>query len=275
MFPIRDSIPSKRTPIVVYAIIALNALVFYYEMKLGVLTGGAGAGGGAKLMQFFQLYGILPARYSVDEISRHFNILEQAIPFVSSMFMHGGIMHFVGNMWMLWIFGDNVEDWFGRVGFLLFYLACGVLSGVIHLFFNWSSTMPTIGASGAIAGVMGAYMLLYPRARVLTLIPIFIFIHFMEIPAVIFLGLWFALQLLKGTGDAVSNVAWWAHIGGFAAGAAFVVLLGGKRYLTRLFSGSGKGKGRGGGRGAGRPSAGRRAPPRPNMSKRFDEYWKK
>jgi hypothetical protein len=274
VFPIRDSIPSQRRPLVVYAIIIANALVFYYETQLGVMSGGAG--GTKQLMQFFYQYGILPARYSMEELSVHYNIVEQAIPFVSSMFMHGGLMHFVGNMWMLWIFGDNVEDWFGRWGFLAFYLACGVLSGVIHLAFNWTSTMPTIGASGAIAGVMGAYMLLYPRAKVLTLVPIVIFIYFIEIPAFIFLGLWFVLQLMQGTGDAVSNVAWWAHIGGFAVGAGFVVLIGGKRYVTRLFNGSGGGRGRGGGSGtSGRPSARKKASPGPKMSKRFGELWKK
>lgn len=266
MFPIRDSIPSKRRPLVVYAIIIANALVFYYETQLGVMSGGATK----QLMSFFYTYGILPVRYSSAEVAAHYNFVEQIIPFFSSMFMHGGLMHFLGNMWMLWIFGDNVEDWFGRWGFLAFYITCGVVAGVIHLAFNWTSQMPTIGASGAIAGVMGAYMLLYPRARVLTLVPIIIFIYFMEIPAVVFLGLWFVLQLMQGTGEAVSNVAWWAHIGGFAAGAGFVVLIGGKRYLSNLFSGGGSG----GGRGSTRTSSGRRGKAIPKMSKNFKDMWK-
>ncbi|MDW7710481.1 MAG: rhomboid family intramembrane serine protease [Deferrisomatales bacterium] len=223
MIPIRDTIPSRRVPFVMYGIIACNALVFFYELGLSP----------RELHLFLHHYGIVPARYSDPGIAAHFSLVDQAVPFVSSMFLHGGWLHILGNMWSLWIFGDNVEDWFGHVGFAVFYVLCGVASGLLHLFFNWASPLPTIGASGAVAGVMGAYFLLYPRARILTLVPIFFFITFIELPAFVFLGLWFLLQFLSGTAAAASGVAggiaWWAHVGGFVAGAAAVFLLGGAR----------------------------------------------
>jgi membrane associated rhomboid family serine protease len=223
LIPIRDTIPNQRTPYVVYGIVALNALAFF-KVNLGL--------GPYDLQAFFQLYGIVPARYADPRVAHALAAVNPALPFLSSMFLHGGLLHFLGNMWTLWIFGDNVEDWFGHLGFLAFYLFCGVASGVMHLVANWGSTLPTIGASGAIAGVMGAYFLLYPQARVLTLVPIFIFIQFMELPAYVFLGLWFLLQFLSGTmaaGGGSGGIAWWAHIGGFLTGAAIVFVLGGAK----------------------------------------------
>jgi membrane associated rhomboid family serine protease len=222
MIPIRDTIRSRHTPYVTYMIVAINVMAFF-SVNLSLPP--------RSLNAFFQLYGILPVRYSHSLVSHQFTLLEQVLPFLTSMFLHGGFLHIVGNMWVLWIFGDNVEDWFGHLPFALFYLFCGVTSGLIHLFFNWGSQLPTIGASGAIAGVMGAYFLLYPHARILTLIPIFIFLQFMELPAYIFLGFWFLLQFLSGTASAgaggAGGLAWWAHLGGFAVGAAVVFLLGG------------------------------------------------
>ncbi len=223
MIPIRDTIPSRRTPVVTYAIIALNVAAYLYELGMGP----------AQLQRFFMHYGIVPVRYADPTLARHFSWFEQVVPFFSSMFLHGGFLHILGNMWILWIFGDNVEDWFGRARFAAFYLFCGVASGALHVAFNWGSPLPTVGASGAIAGVMGAYFLLYPRARVLTLLPIFIFITFVELPAYLFLGLWFLLQFLSGAAAAAAGraggIAWWAHIGGFVAGALVVFLLGGAR----------------------------------------------
>ena len=223
MIPIRDTIPHRRTPYVTYAIIALNAVVFLYELGLGPTA----------LQRFFMHYGIVPARYADPRIARHFGFVEQVTPFFTSMFLHGGFMHILGNMWMLWIFGDNVEDWFGHAGLAAFYVFCGVASGLLHLMFNWGSPVPTVGASGAIAGVMGAYFLLYPRARVLTLVPIFFFLTFMELPAYFFLGLWFLLQFLSGTmavaAGMAGGIAWWAHVGGFVAGAGVVFVLGGAK----------------------------------------------
>lgn len=221
MIPIRDTIPSRSTPYVVYGLIAVNALV-YFKTNLGLPPGAQ--------QRFFQLYGIVPARYADPQIAHALWRSNPVFPFFTSMFLHGGLLHVLGNMWTLWIFGDNVEDWFGHGRFLLFYLFCGVASGLMHLFANWGSHLPTIGASGAIAGVMGAYFLLYPRARVLTLLPIF-FVFFVELPAYVFLGFWFLLQLLSGaaSGAGAGGIAWWAHVGGFLAGAAVVFILGGGR----------------------------------------------
>jgi membrane associated rhomboid family serine protease len=223
LIPIRDTIPRQTTPYVVYSLIGLNVWAFF-KVNLGLPPG--------YLQSFFHVYGMVPARYSDPAIARAL-AGNPYLPFLTSMFLHGGLMHLLGNMWSLWIFGDNVEDWLGHGRFALFYLFCGVVSGLMHLFTNWGSELPTIGASGAIAGVMGAYFLLYPKARVVTLIPIFIFIQFVELPAYIFLGFWFLMQFLSGTASlgagSAGGIAWWAHIGGFLAGAAVVFVLGGAK----------------------------------------------
>lgn len=225
MIPLRDTIPHRRPPYVVYVLIALNAVAFFYELGL--------QGHSQELQRFFMQYGLLPIRYSDPRIARHFGLVQQILPFFTSMFLHGGWLHIIGNMWVLWIFGDNVEDWFGHSGFAVFYLFCGVASALLHLTFNWGSQQPTIGASGAIAGVMGAYFLLYPKSRVLTLLPIFFFFTFVELPAYVFLGFWFLLQFLSGTASvgaqATGGIAWWAHVGGFVAGALVVFVLGGAK----------------------------------------------
>jgi membrane associated rhomboid family serine protease len=142
------------------------------------------------------------------------------------MFLHGGYLHIIGNMWSLYIFGDNVEDRLGHFRYLVFYLLCGLASGISHLAINWHSTLPTIGASGAIAGVMGAYFILYPKAKVLTLVPIFFFIQFIELPAFVFLGIWFLFQFISAAGTSAQGggIAWWAHIGGFVFGIIFLRL---------------------------------------------------
>lgn len=261
MFPIKDTIPSRTTPYVVYGIIALNFLFFLYEIRLGLISGSTTEA----ILKLFYTYGLVPARYTTDTFAlemfgRELSLLEQLIPFFSSVFLHGGIMHFLGNMWMLYIFGDNIEDRLGHYWFPLFYLASGVAAGLVHMLFSLGSPMPTIGASGAIAGVMGAYFLFYPRAKVLTLVPIFFFIQFIELPAYVFLGFWFFLQFISGTalGEA-SSVAWWAHIGGFAFGALVAFLMGGLNFGKRGGTGTGT------------------EPPRPNsagLSRKFDDYWK-
>ncbi len=216
MIPIRDQIPSKSYPVVTRAIIGLNVLVYLFQMTLG-----------ENIEQFIYTYGLVPARYSVPEIAAHFTFGEQAFALLSFMFLHGGFFHLLGNMWFLHIFGDNVEDRMGPTRFLLFYLLCGWVSGFAHLWANWTSTVPTIGASGAIAGVMGAYLILFPGARIITLIPIFFIPYFIEIPAVIFLGIWFLFQFfyagLPGP-EGGGGIAWWAHIGGFVFGMVAVKL---------------------------------------------------
>ncbi len=224
MIPLKDINPSYKRPWAVYLIIAVNLLVFFKEIKLGLLSGGAGEA----VAPFFYRFGILPARYSTPEIASAFTLYEQSIPFITSLFVHGGVMHLVGNMWMLFIFGDNVEEWLGSVRFFFVYVLFGVLAGALHLLLNWRSTLPVVGASGAIAGVMGVYMLKFPKARVLTLVPIFFFFQFIELPAALFLGLWFLLQVLTGASGQAGNVAWVAHVGGFLAGAALWLYYRGK-----------------------------------------------
>jgi membrane associated rhomboid family serine protease len=215
MIPLRDTIQSRNYPIVNTTIIVINALIFFVEL-----------GQGSRLNQFIFNYGLVPARYSVPEIAAHFSFGKQVFALLSFMFIHGGFWHVLGNMWSLYIFGDNVEDRLGSIRYLIFYLLCGLASGLSHLFINWHSQIPTIGASGAIAGVMGAYLILYPRSRILTFIPIFFIPYFIEIPAFFFLGIWFLLQFLSaaGTQGQTSGIAWWAHIGGFVFGIIFLKL---------------------------------------------------
>jgi membrane associated rhomboid family serine protease len=214
LIPIRDTIRSETYPITNYVLIALNILAFFVEQSLG-----------RNLNEFIFTYGLVPARYSIPQISAHFTTGQQVIAFLTFMFLHGGFFHLLGNMWFLYIFGDNVEDRLGHFRYLAFYLLCGLASGISHLFLNWTSQIPTIGASGAIAGVMGAYFILYPRAKVLTLVPIFFFLHFIKIPAFVFLGFWIFFQFLSAAFSAqTGGIAWWAHIGGFIFGIIFLKL---------------------------------------------------
>jgi membrane associated rhomboid family serine protease len=208
MLPIRDTIPSKRYPVVTHTIIAVNVIIFLVQLSRG-----------PEIERFILTYGLVPARYTVPEFSRYFSLAQQAFSLLSFMFLHGGFWHLLSNMWSLYIFGDNVEDRLGPFRFLGFYLLCGLVSGLTHLTFNFYSNVPTIGASGSIAGVMGAYFILHPRARILTLIPIIFIPWIIEIPAFIFLGIWFGLQLLNAAiSQGAAGIAWWAHIGGFVCG---------------------------------------------------------
>lgn len=215
MIPLRDTIQSKSYPVINTALIAANGLVYLMQLAQG-----------DRLHQFVVTYGLVPARYSVPAIATQFTLVEQAFSFLSFMFLHGGFWHLLGNMWILYIFGDNVEDRLGPVKYLFFYLLCGLASGLTHLFINWHSQLPTVGASGAIAGVMGAYFLLYPHSKILTFIPIFFIPYFIEIPAFFFLGLWFLLQFISAAGTPAGGggIAWWAHIGGFVFGILFLKL---------------------------------------------------
>jgi hypothetical protein len=213
MIPIRDAIRSKNFPAVNFTIIGLNIIAFLWQLAQG-----------PHLQEALYLYGIVPLRYHDPALSIHFTTFQQYLPFLTSMFLHGGFLHIIMNMWFLYIFGDNIEDRLGHIRYLIFYLFCGVAAGVVHLFTNWNSNIPTIGASGAISGIMGAYLLLYPRSRIMTLIPIFFFFQFVEIPAFIFLGYWILIQLFSAslTPRNVGGIAFWAHIGGFITGLIFI-----------------------------------------------------
>jgi membrane associated rhomboid family serine protease len=199
MFPISDVIPSRTTPVVTVSLIIINSLVFLYQVTLPDRL----------LEEFVAQYALIPAWFSWGSV-------------LTSMFLHGGWMHIIGNMLYLWIFGDNVEDRLGHVRFLLFYLASGCAAAVLQVMINPLSTVPMLGASGAIAGVMGAYFVIYPESRVLTAVFIFLFFDLVEIPAIFFLGIWFVMQLLNGVGSiGVSmggGTAFWAHVGGFVVG---------------------------------------------------------
>ncbi len=215
MIPIRDTIRSETYPVVNSFIIAVNVLIFFLELSQGQGLDG-----------FIKIYGLVPARYSIPQIAAYFTTGQQVLSFLTFMFLHGGFLHLLGNVWFLYIFGDNVEDRLGHFRYLVFYLLCGLASGISHLVINWHSMIPTIGASGAIAGVMGAYFILYPRAKILTLVPIFIFFQFIELPAFLFLGVWFLFQFLSAAGASAQagGIAWWAHIGGFVFGVIFLKL---------------------------------------------------
>jgi membrane associated rhomboid family serine protease len=216
MIPLRDTTPTKNYPVVNNVIIGINVVIFLVQLSLG-----------PGWQKFVYIYGLVPARYSIPQISAYFSAPHQVFSFVSFMFLHGGFWHLLGNMWSLYIFGDNVEDRLGPFRYLLFYLICGVASGASHLLLNLYSNLPTIGASGAIAGVMGAYFILHPRSKILTLIPIFFIPYFLEIPAYFFLGFWFLLQFINATAGQgqIGGVAWWAHIGGFVFGIIFLKIL--------------------------------------------------
>jgi membrane associated rhomboid family serine protease len=210
MIPIRDTIPSKNYPVVNTAIIGLNILVYLLQLSQG-----------PGLEKFIYTYGLVPARYTVPEVSAYFTLGQQALAPVSFMFLHGGFFHLLGNMWSLYIFGDNVEDHLGPLRYLIFYLLAGIASGLFHMLSDTHSMVPTIGASGAVAGVMGAYFIVHPNSRILTLIPIIFIPWFVEIPAFIFIGIWFAMQLLNAAAGG-GGIAWWAHIGGFIFGILFL-----------------------------------------------------
>jgi membrane associated rhomboid family serine protease len=207
VIPLRDIIPSRTRPLVTIGLIVVNVIVFLYELSLGQ---GVDA--------FTLYYGLVPAAFSWVTV-------------FTSMFLHGSFLHVAGNMLYLWIFGDNVEDRMGHGRFLVFYLLCGVAAALAQTITMPDSTVPMVGASGAIAGVMGAYFVLYPRSRIVTLVPLFFFFQVIEVPAILFLGIWFLMQFVSGIGSIVSTigrggggVAFWAHVAGFVAGITGVTL---------------------------------------------------
>jgi membrane associated rhomboid family serine protease len=211
--PLKDLNPRRTYPVVNILLILTNVIVFLYQLTLTP----------HQYKAFVMANATIPSHFS-SFLNGHGTFDAAFLPIITSMFLHSGFMHIAGNMLFLWIFGDNVEDYFGHLPYLLFYFVCGVGSGLAHIIFNLHSSLPALGASGAISGVMGAYIILYPRARILTLVLLF----FIPIPAFVILGYWFLLQFVAGVSTvgaaATGGVAWWAHIGGFLLGMFITVL---------------------------------------------------
>jgi hypothetical protein len=231
MIPIRDDAPRFSTPYVTYFLLAANVVVFLFELTFA----------GPQRQQLIFTFGFLPIKVSALLTGAQYVSIQGAVvpvtlqsaflPVLTSMFMHAGWLHLIFNMWWLWIFGDNVEDYLGHFWYLAFYLVTGMAATAVHAAFNPMSAVPSVGASGAIAGVMGAYLILFPSARVTTLVPFF-FLFFVRLPAWLVLGYWFVLQFLSGAATSItyssqtsgSGIAFWAHVGGFVAGIALIKL---------------------------------------------------
>ena len=216
MLPIRDTVRSSSFPIVTWFFIALNGVVFLYEISLPP----------AELNALIMTFGLIPGQLELTEPLRILQNPLLPLTFLTHMFMHGGWLHFLSNMWILFIFGDNVEDRMGSIRFLVFYLISGFIGAIIQAYIYPNSTVPAIGASGAIAGVLGAYWVLFPKAKVISLIPLIFVPWFIEIPAVFYLGFWLVTQIYFGitslpNSGVMGGVAWWAHIGGFVFGLLF------------------------------------------------------
>ena len=226
MFPISDHNPTRITPYVTYALIGANIFIFLYQLRLT----------SPQLEQFFQLYAVVPKELTASFGGIPVNqTVPEPLTLVTSQFLHGGFLHILGNMLFLWIFGNNIEDKLGHIKYIIFYITCGSLAALAQWFFSMQSGIPSLGASGAIAGVMGAYILRFPHAKIRTLVFLGPFIVFPDIPAIFFLGIWFLQQALYGIaslnvpsniGMESGGVAYWAHAGGFVFGAIIGPLLG-------------------------------------------------
>jgi membrane associated rhomboid family serine protease len=220
MIPIRDDQPAFGTPAVTYFLIVFNTVIFLFEETLSPRG----------LHSLFGDFALIPDHVALGLAGQAGGVAGAVLPMFTSMFLHGGWMHLIGNMWVLWIFGDNIEDQLGHFLYLVFYLTCGFGAAIFHVLLNWGSPIPTVGASGAIAGVMGAYLLLYPRARVSTFLPPF---FFFALPAWVVLGYWIVVQFFSGAAASVvyarqggsGGIAFWAHVGGFAVGIILIKAL--------------------------------------------------
>jgi membrane associated rhomboid family serine protease len=216
MFPLYDTLRARRFPLMNWLLILANALVFFFELSRS----------GPQLESFIRTWGLIPSNLVGNPQTAWLTVL-------SSMFIHGGWLHFLSNMWVLYIFGDNIEDRLGRLRYLLFYLVSGIAAAMLQVYLLSSSAMPMVGASGAIAGVLGAYLVLFPRARIASLVPILFIFTIVELPAILYLAFWFITQLFSGLfvlhGGAASGIAWWAHIGGFVFGMFAGLFVGPRR----------------------------------------------
>jgi membrane associated rhomboid family serine protease len=222
MFPVRSAVPARYPAVITWTLIALNCIVFFYQVQLPP----------DEQAYFIARFALVPARYfgSADADGGGVGMLADYLPFVSNMFLHGGWLHLILNMWALWLFGPAVEDRLGSIRYLVFYVLVGGLASLTHAMLNPESTAPALGASGAIAGIMGSYIRLFPLARMVVMIPVLFLPLFVELPAILFAALWFMIQVLQGAADLLAppeggGVAWWAHVGGFVAGLLFTPAL--------------------------------------------------
>ncbi len=230
MIPLRDDAPRFSAPFITVSLIVINVLVFFYQILLDDFS----------QEYFFFQNGVIPLRFA-EFLAGKVPVAAAVPPLFTSMFMHAGWLHLISNMWFLWIFGDNLEDQLGHLRYLVFYLASGLVASLAHIFLNLPSRVPSVGASGAIAGVMAGYVILFPGARILTLVPFFL-IFTIEVPAVVMVLYWIVMQIFAGfasltvvTAQSQGGVAWWAHIGGFFAGLVLVKLMGRRRQLQRYY----------------------------------------
>jgi membrane associated rhomboid family serine protease len=220
MFPIRNAVPTRYPPTVTWALIVVNCAVFLFQISLSP----------AELEEFLAQFALIPARYTHPFLFGGGPLgADDLIPFGTMMFLHGGWLHLILNMWTLWLFGPAIEDRLGHGRYLAFYLVCGIAAGIAHAVFNPTSIVPALGASGAIAGVLGCYMWMFPLSRVIVVVPILFIPLFFELYAFVFIGFWFLMQLLQGAVELLApsagGVAWWAHVGGFVVGAVLGPLL--------------------------------------------------
>jgi hypothetical protein len=227
MIPLKNMMARRSIPVVTILLIAVNIVVFCYQISLSNAANDS----------LIRTFGLVPLKMQMALTGDHYTLLEAFLPLITCMFLHGGFLHILGNMWFLWIFGGAVEDRMSPISYLLFYFICGIGSGLAQALFSWGSSLPSIGASGAISGVLGAYVVFFPSSRILTLVPLFVFFFTVQIPAIVFIGLWFAIQFLSGVSAlnspraaSLGGVAWWAHVGGFVLGALLAkVFEGGRR----------------------------------------------
>jgi membrane associated rhomboid family serine protease len=226
MIPLKDMSLRRSVPAVTILLIVINVVVFFYQIGLSPRAAD----------RFINTYGLVPAKIQMA-LAGHSRVTfgDALEPLFTCMFLHGGWLHILGNMWFLWIFGGKVEERLGPLTYLLFYIVCGVASGVAQTLFSWGSNVPSIGASGAISGILGAYIVFFPYARILTLVPLFVFFFTARIPALVFIGLWFVMQFFSGVGALgragagySGGVAWWAHIGGFVLGSLMALAIRGR-----------------------------------------------
>lgn len=230
MIPLKDTTPRRSTPVVTLLLILANVIVFVHQVALPHFAAEA----------FIRTYGLVPAKISMALAGKRYTLEEAALPLFTCMFLHGGFLHIIGNMWFLWIFGGNVEDRLGALGYMFLYFLAGIVSGISQVAFSWGSHIPSIGASGAISGVLGAYIVFFPRSRILSLVPLFIIWFMARIPAFVFIGLWFVVQFLSGMASLQmpnsGGIAWWAHVGGFLIGFSLALTASARRRSRRADS---------------------------------------